>query len=159
VLMEEIIRARFPRGEWNIYGAQASDGDNWHDDSPRCRQLLEHEASCRCAATSPTSRWSNEEQSLWHEYASLADETSQTFAMRKASGGPSQIYPVFRDLFRKEGAAAMSDSLNRRQVGQGAIARRVTAAAVVRPPLRAPLPPDRSRRRTRCPARATGPST
>ena len=24
---------------WNIYGAQASDGDNWNDDSPHCRQL------------------------------------------------------------------------------------------------------------------------
>jgi uncharacterized sporulation protein YeaH/YhbH (DUF444 family) len=45
-----------------------------------------------------------QEQNLWHEYASLADESSN-FAMRKASGS-DQIYPVFRDLFRKEGAAA-----------------------------------------------------
>ncbi|MBS1178898.1 MAG: hypothetical protein H6R06_3310, partial [Proteobacteria bacterium] len=40
VLMEEIIRERYSPSEWNIYGAQASDGDNWHHDSGRCRELL-----------------------------------------------------------------------------------------------------------------------
>ena len=40
VLMEEIIRTRYNPSEWNIYGAQASDGDNWHHDSGRCRELL-----------------------------------------------------------------------------------------------------------------------
>ena len=35
--MHEIIEERYPLGEWNIYGAQASDGDNWADDSPRCK--------------------------------------------------------------------------------------------------------------------------
>jgi len=102
VLMEEIIRARYPRNEWNVYGAQASDGDNWHDDSPRCRQLLEHGILplCRYFAYIQVV---DQEQNLWHEYASLAEE-SDTFAMRKASE-VDQIYPVFRDLFRKEGAA------------------------------------------------------
>ena len=37
VLMEEIVRARYSPAEWNIYGAQASDCDNWHHDSGRCR--------------------------------------------------------------------------------------------------------------------------
>jgi len=102
VLMEEIIRARYPRNEWNVYGAQASDGDNWHDDSPRCRQLLERGILplCRYFAYIQVV---DQEQNLWHEYASLAEE-SETFAMRKASE-VDQIYPVFRDLFRKEGAA------------------------------------------------------
>ncbi|HEY9192968.1 MAG TPA: YeaH/YhbH family protein [Methyloversatilis sp.] len=103
VLMEEIIRARYPRGEWNIYGAQASDGDNWHDDSPRCRELLEHNILplCRYFAYIQVVE---QEQNLWHEYAALADDESRVFAMRKATD-VSQIYPVFRDLFRKEGAA------------------------------------------------------
>ncbi len=103
VLMEEIIRARYPRGEWNIYGAQASDGDNWHDDSPRCRELLEHNILplCRYFAYIQVVE---QEQNLWHEYAALAEEASQVFAMRKATE-VSQIYPVFRDLFRKEGVA------------------------------------------------------
>ena len=45
-----------------------------------------------------------EEQNLWEEYTRL-QETHPQFAMRKVSAA-SQIYPVFRDLFKKEGAAA-----------------------------------------------------
>ena len=41
--MDEIIDARFPTSEWNIYCAQASDGDNWNDDSSVCyKMLVEH---------------------------------------------------------------------------------------------------------------------
>ena len=45
-----------------------------------------------------------EEQNLWEEYSRL-QESHPGFAMRKAVEA-SQIYPVFRDLFKKEGAAA-----------------------------------------------------
>ena len=33
-LMKDILHARYANGAWNIYGAQASDGDNWENDSP-----------------------------------------------------------------------------------------------------------------------------
>src|SRR5690606_34382528 len=39
-LMRDIVVDRYPVDEWNIYGAQASDGDNWNDDSPTCREIL-----------------------------------------------------------------------------------------------------------------------
>ena len=39
-LMREIIQERYMSAQWNIYGAQASDGDNWHDDSSNCYQLM-----------------------------------------------------------------------------------------------------------------------
>ena len=103
VLMEEIIRARYPSNEWNIYGAQASDGDNWHHDSGRCRELLNDKIL-------PLTRYyayvqvAEEEQNLWEEYTQLLD-VQPHFAMRKATDA-SQIYPVFRDLFKKEGAQA-----------------------------------------------------
>ena len=45
-----------------------------------------------------------EEQNLWDEYSQLAPLYSH-FAMRKVSA-PGDIYPVFRDLFKKEGVAA-----------------------------------------------------
>mgnify|MGYP003694296857 CR=1 FL=1 len=32
VLMDEIIKERYSPSDWNIYAAQASDGDNWHHD-------------------------------------------------------------------------------------------------------------------------------
>lgn len=103
VLLDEVIRARYPTSEWNLYVAQASDGDNWHHDSSRCKEILEEKilplvryyAYVQVAQT---------EQNLWDEYLSLA-ETHKHFAMRKVLE-PSQIYPVFRELFRKEGVDA-----------------------------------------------------
>ena len=103
VLMEEIARTRYPTSEWNIYGAQASDGDNWHHDSGRCRSLLAEKILplCRYFAYLQVAE---EEQNLWDEYTALAAEV-KTLAIRKATDA-AQIYPVFRDLFKKEGSAA-----------------------------------------------------
>jgi uncharacterized sporulation protein YeaH/YhbH (DUF444 family) len=103
VLLDEIIRARYPTNEWNLYVAQASDGDNWHHDSSRCRELLSDKilplvryfAYVQVAQT---------EQNLWDEYLQLS-ETHKQFAMRKVLDA-SQIYPVFRELFKKEGVDA-----------------------------------------------------
>jgi uncharacterized sporulation protein YeaH/YhbH (DUF444 family) len=103
VLMEEIIRARYAPGEWNIYGAQASDGDNWHHDSGRCRELLAEKLLPLCRYYAYV-QVAEEEQNLWHEYAQLQGG-HRNFAMRKAVE-VSQIYPVFRDLFKKEGSKA-----------------------------------------------------
>jgi uncharacterized sporulation protein YeaH/YhbH (DUF444 family) len=104
VLMEEIIRARYPSDQWNIYGAQASDGDNWHHDSGRCRELLEQKILPMCRYYAYV-QVAEPEQNLWEEYSRLAEATGPHFAMRKVTEA-SQIYPVFRDLFKKEGAAA-----------------------------------------------------
>ncbi|WP_444813169.1 YeaH/YhbH family protein [Variovorax saccharolyticus] len=98
-LMLDIVRARYPSGEWNIYGAQASDGDNWHQDSGRCRELLADHLL-------PLVRYyayvqvAEAEQNMWEEYTQLAD-SHKNFAMRKVSSA-QDIYPVFRDLFKKE---------------------------------------------------------
>jgi uncharacterized sporulation protein YeaH/YhbH (DUF444 family) len=103
VLMEEIIRARYSPSEWNIYGAQASDGDNWHHDSGRCRELLDEKLLPLCRYYAYV-QVAEEEQNLWEEYTQLLG-VHRHFAMRKATE-VAQIYPVFRDLFRKEGATA-----------------------------------------------------
>jgi uncharacterized sporulation protein YeaH/YhbH (DUF444 family) len=103
VLMDEIIRARYSPTDWNIYAAQASDGDNWHHDSGRCRELLTESILPKCRYFAYV-QVADEEQNLWEEYARL-QEVQKHFAMRKVTQ-PSQIYPVFRDLFKAEGAAA-----------------------------------------------------
>lgn len=103
VLMDEIIRARYNPSEWNIYGAQASDGDNWHHDSGRCREMLAQKILPMCRYYAYV-QVAEEEQNLWEEYAQLL-EPHRNFAMRKAVSA-DQIYPVFRDLFKKEGAQA-----------------------------------------------------
>jgi uncharacterized sporulation protein YeaH/YhbH (DUF444 family) len=103
VLMEEIVRARYSPSEWNIYGAQASDGDNWHHDSGRCRELLAEKLLPLCRYYAYV-QVAEEEQNLWEEYTQLVGVYPH-FAMRKAVEA-SHIYPVFRDLFKKEGAEA-----------------------------------------------------
>ncbi len=102
VLMEKIIRERYPSGEWNIYGAQASDGDNWGQDSGVCTKLLEQSLLplCRYFAYIQVVK---DEQDLWKEYAMLA-RRNKTLAIRKVSQA-SEIYPVFRGLFEKEKAS------------------------------------------------------
>jgi uncharacterized protein len=103
VLMEEIIRARYPSSEWNIYGAQASDGDNWHHDSGRCRELLSEKILPMCRYYAYV-QVAEEEQNLWEEYSQLIG-VEKHFAMRKVTEA-AQIYPVFRELFKKEGVPA-----------------------------------------------------
>ncbi len=102
-LMLDIIRARYPSNDWNIYGAQASDGDNWHQDSGRCRELLADHLL-------PLVRYyayvqvAEAEQNMWEEYTTLL-ESHKNFAMRKVSDA-QDIYPVFRELFEKEKGTA-----------------------------------------------------
>ncbi len=98
-LMHQIIEARYRGSEWNIYGAQASDGDNWPQDSTLCRQLLNDKLvpACRHYAYVQVAE---ENQNLWDEYSAVA-AANPRFAMQKITT-PADIYPVFRELFKKE---------------------------------------------------------
>jgi uncharacterized sporulation protein YeaH/YhbH (DUF444 family) len=101
-LMRKVMEDRYSPTEWNIYGAQASDGDNWTDDSPKCRKILNDDIL-------PKTRYfayiqvAQEEQNLWHEYGQLA-LTQPHLAMKKVDAA-ADIYPVFRELFEKQVAA------------------------------------------------------
>ena len=101
VLMHEIIRARYPSSLWNIYGAQASDGDNWNDDSPRCRELLEESLIPACQYFAYIEITEGEPQNLWQEYEKLQFEHAGRFAMQRLSD-VDEIYPVFRELFKRQ---------------------------------------------------------
>ncbi len=102
-LAEKIRRERYATG-WNVYAAQASDGDAFGADPARsARFLREHLLPAtryytylELAAPSTHERSST----LWAEYERIAEST-RNFAMRRASER-DQIYPVFRDLFKKE---------------------------------------------------------
>lgn len=102
-LMQKIAEQRYAPAEWNIYGAQASDGDNFTNDSVRCRDLLTDALLPMCRFFAYV-QVADTEQNLWEEYADVAAGHAN-FAMRKVTD-PSQIYPVFRDLFKKEGQSA-----------------------------------------------------
>lgn len=102
-LLDEIILARYPSTEWNLYVAQASDGDNFSTDNGQCSQLL-RERILPLVRYYAYVQVVEDEQALWQEYAELSAQFDN-FAIRKATA-VSEIYPVFRDLFRKEGATA-----------------------------------------------------
>ncbi|HGS4750982.1 TPA: YeaH/YhbH family protein [Vibrio cholerae] len=101
-LMHEIIEARFPLGEWNIYGAQASDGDNWADDSPRCKELLSNKLLPYCQYYAYIEITRRSHQTLWHEYEKL-QASFDNFAMKNIRS-VEDIFPVVRELFQKENA-------------------------------------------------------
>ena len=100
-LMHRIIQARYGSQAWNIYGAQASDGENWDSDSPRCREILnasilpyvQYYAYIEVTTAAP--------QNLWREYMRVRAANPARFAMQRIEG-LTDIYPVFRELFRKQ---------------------------------------------------------
>jgi uncharacterized sporulation protein YeaH/YhbH (DUF444 family) len=96
----EEIKERFPLEQWNVYVAQASDGDNLESDSPRCRELLVSEVLPLVQFMAYVEITTGEPQNLWVQY-------EQTRAVRSnlAMGrirDRADIYPVLRDLFAKK---------------------------------------------------------
>ncbi len=105
-LMDEIVKARYSDANWNIYAAQASDGDNWADDSPYCKDLLLN-------SLLPVTRYfayieitERQHQSLWREYQGV-EAVSDNFVCKHVQS-VSDIYPVFRELFSRAEHAAES---------------------------------------------------
>ncbi len=103
LLMHEIISARYPSALWNIYGAQASDGDNWNDDSAKCRELLENSLLALCQFFAYIEITDGPPQNLWDEYLKLAASHGGHFAMQRIAH-VGDIHPVFRELFKRRAA-------------------------------------------------------
>lgn len=99
-LMLEVIHDRYPVSEWNIYGAQVSDGDNWDGDSPICRELLNDSIMPLVQYFAYIEVASAEPQNLWNEYLAVK-EAYPNFAMQRIMEA-AEIYPVLHDLFRKK---------------------------------------------------------
>jgi uncharacterized sporulation protein YeaH/YhbH (DUF444 family) len=99
-LLNKILQERFPSSEWNVYVAQASDGDNWDKDSVQCRQLLTNTVMPLVQYYAYVEITEEEPQNLWHEYKQIAAQHAH-FAMQKIES-PADIYPVFRELFKKQ---------------------------------------------------------
>jgi uncharacterized sporulation protein YeaH/YhbH (DUF444 family) len=100
-LMQEIIKDRYSPEQWNIYGAQASDGDNWGEDSDVCRDILIENLLPACQYFSYIEITNNEHQALWNVYESIQQQYPESFALQHIRG-VGDIYPVFRELFHKK---------------------------------------------------------
>jgi uncharacterized sporulation protein YeaH/YhbH (DUF444 family) len=99
--MHKIIRDRYASNAWNIYGAQASDGDNWENDSPRCRSVLDEQIVPLVQYFAYIEIANTEPQNLWREYEKVQSIHPERFAMQRIQALPD-IYPVFRELFKKK---------------------------------------------------------
>jgi uncharacterized protein len=103
--MQRIIAERFPPSDWNIYAAQASDGDNVSSDNATAVELLErailpvsqYYAYIEVAEDAP--EYVERESELWGAYRRLKDRVG-TLAMRRVRSR-TEIFPVFRELFAR----------------------------------------------------------
>ncbi len=113
--MQKIVRERYPVDQWNIYAAQASDGDNTSSDNaivlgqlrdvilPICQYYAYVEVGMDDEEDHPAA--GEPSTNLWRAYRRVPVDAP--FAMRKVKHR-RDIYPVFRELFarRPEGVAA-----------------------------------------------------
>jgi hypothetical protein len=104
--MHEIVRSRFRPADWNIYAAQASDGDNSQSDGAAVSRLLTEMIlpvsqffAYLEVGESGSSTFDTSDSSLWALYDRLLAEGAP-LSMRKVSDR-NQIFPVFHDLFQR----------------------------------------------------------
>jgi uncharacterized sporulation protein YeaH/YhbH (DUF444 family) len=104
--MHEIVRSRFRPADWNIYAAQASDGDNSTSDSDAVSRLLTDKIlpvsqffAYLEVAEAGGSTFEMPDSSLWTLYQRLRAEGAP-LSIRKVSER-SEIFPVFHDLFQR----------------------------------------------------------
>jgi uncharacterized protein len=107
--MMRVVRARYSPEHWNIYAAQASDGDNYTEDSDRCASLMGNEilpisqyfAYIEVGAEATLRHgYPSAPTDLWRTYDAIGPQ-HPNFAMRKVAD-PGQIFPVFHELFSKQ---------------------------------------------------------
>ncbi len=116
--MRRVVAERFSPDSWNIYAAQASDGDNTASDNDRTAQLLTHAILpvCQYYAYLEVGRESEHfppgfirrDSDLWQTYAEIV-RAGAPLAMRKVNHR-RDIYPVFRELFARKQVTAGADS-------------------------------------------------
>src|ERR1700722_1705881 len=104
--MSDIVRSRFRPADWNIYAAQASDGDNSISDSALTGRLLTENIlpvsqffAYLEVGEASGSTFEMPDSSLWTLYQRLRSEGAP-LSMRKVSNR-SEIFPVFHDLFQR----------------------------------------------------------
>jgi uncharacterized sporulation protein YeaH/YhbH (DUF444 family) len=91
----------YPTKNWNIFFAQASDGDNFYTDMDKCVSLLKkmmkytnHYAYIQIRSPG--------EENLWAHYTEVSKMFPKKFQMRHINDR-KEIWGVFKDLFKKRG--------------------------------------------------------
>ncbi|ASJ70850.1 YeaH/YhbH family protein [Granulosicoccus antarcticus] len=106
-LMREIIEARYPSEQWNIYGAQASDGDAFGADPERSRGFLEKHLLPlvrHYAYIEVNDREMSRLSTLASTYQRVEAPHFSMVTVREHR----DIYPVFRELFTTDDARTVT---------------------------------------------------
>jgi uncharacterized sporulation protein YeaH/YhbH (DUF444 family) len=96
----EEIGKRFPVDDWNIYVAQASDGDNWGDDNSVCRELLEKKLLPIVQYYTYVEVGQDHPQPLLEMFESMKSTHDNVGSGRLRV--KSDVYPALRDLFSRK---------------------------------------------------------
>ncbi|MCK5917279.1 MAG: YeaH/YhbH family protein [Cocleimonas sp.] len=99
-MVSDVIQERYPPDQWNIYTAQASDGDNWPNDQAICHKLMTEKILPFVQYFTYIEIGSSQPQELWHLYQGIQRDFSHNFATSRVEND-ADIYPVFRELFKK----------------------------------------------------------
>jgi hypothetical protein len=106
--MVDIVKTRYRPSEWNIYAAQASDGDNPHSDGERTASLLTQsilpvtQYFAYLEVGEEVESFAMPNSTLWTLYEQLQAHGEQ-LSIRKVNNR-NEIYPIFRDLFQRRAA-------------------------------------------------------
>ena len=100
--MKEIIADRYPVNQWNIFGCQISDGDNWDSDNIEACDIMKKYLLPQCqyfAYVEVDQYRDSGESDLWPYYEALKGEHKnlELATIRDIT----EIYPIFRSLFEK----------------------------------------------------------
>lgn len=104
--MKEIVKSRYRPEDWNIYAAQASDGDNLYSDGDVTASLLKDYIlpvtqffAYLEVGEATGNPFDTSDSSLWALYQRLRIEGAP-LSMRKVSSR-GEIFPVFHELFQR----------------------------------------------------------
>jgi uncharacterized sporulation protein YeaH/YhbH (DUF444 family) len=112
--MRRIVEDRYPVEEWNIYAAQASDGDNYSADSSTCQRMLGEDILPICQYFAYVEVHDKQRAEIFHSHQNVSDlwksykavsEHWPNFAMRRVFS-KADVFPVFHQLFAKSRKAA-----------------------------------------------------
>ena len=112
--MQRIVAARYRPQDWNIYAAQASDGDNSGSDDSEVVRLMTQVILPVCQyfayievgeEDSGQIGFAPSSSTLWSSYEGLRVDGG-ALAMRRVTS-QQEIFPVFRDLFQPHGAGGV----------------------------------------------------
>jgi uncharacterized sporulation protein YeaH/YhbH (DUF444 family) len=107
--MRRIIDERYSVEDWNIYAAQASDGDNYASDSRTCLTLLNEAILPICQYFAYVEVYDRRQaeiflsnlnvSELWKDYETVCGDHAN-FAMKRVFS-KADVFPVFHQLFAK----------------------------------------------------------